>query len=280
MKGRLVLYSLNVSPHLGTSPGIGCSTLVPPPFAETLSEIGMDKTTRRSFLAKASAYAGMLAAMKPILVYAADTDPFAGMTWLNEPLSAKRVGDKLVVRSRPKTDFWRKAYYGYITDNGHFFHMRAEGDFVLQARVNGQYAALYDQAGLMVRVNAENWMKYGTEFFDGKRHASVVFTREYSDWSTMPDLTETGPVWWRAVRKGESVETLCSLDGKNFVSVRQGYFPASPAEVGVMCAAPEGRGIRRGVRSEQFVVGEEIKLQLLSVNGSRTYPSTAKSSPN
>ena len=126
----------------------------------------------------------------------------------------------------PKTDFWRKAYYGYITDNGHFFHMRAEGDFVLQARVNGQYAALYDQAGLMVRVNAENWMKCGTEFFDGKRHASVVFTREYSDWSTMPDLTETGPVWWRAVRKGESVETLCSLDGKNFVSVRQGYFPA------------------------------------------------------
>ncbi len=201
----------------------------------------MNKTTRRSFLVHAAAYAGTLAVMHPTLAYSAD-DLFARMTWFNEPLSSKRTGDKLIVHSRPKTDFWRKTYYGYITDNGHFFHLRAEGDFVLQARVNGQYAALYDQAGLMVRVNAENWMKCGTEFFDGKRHASVVFTREYSDWSTMPDLTETGPVWWRAVRKGESLETLCSLDGKNFTSVRQGYFLASPAEVGVMCAAPEGGG--------------------------------------
>ncbi len=58
----------------------------------------------------------------------------------------------------------------------------------------------------------------------------------------MPDLTETAPVWWRAVRKGASIETLCSLDGKGFTSVRQGYFPASTAEVGIMCAAPEGSG--------------------------------------
>ena len=41
------------------------------------------------------------------------------------------------------------------------------------------YAAWYDQAGLMVRQNAENWMKCGTEFFDGQRHASVVFTRDF-----------------------------------------------------------------------------------------------------
>jgi regulation of enolase protein 1 (concanavalin A-like superfamily) len=202
----------------------------------------MDSTTRRSFLVHATAYAGTLAIMQPGLAHSADTDLIARMNWFNEPASWKRAGDKLLVHSRPKTDFWRKTYYGYITDNGHFFHLRAEGDFTLQSRVHGQYAALYDQAGLMVRVNAENWMKSGTEFFDGKRHASVVFTREFSDWSTMPDLSETRPVWWRAVRKGESLETLCSLDGKNFTSVRQGYFPASPAEVGVMCAAPEGGG--------------------------------------
>jgi uncharacterized protein len=94
----------------------------------------------------------------------------------------------------------------------------------------------------MVRVNAENWMKCGTEFVDGKRHASVVITRDFSDWSTMSDLTETGPVWWRAVRKGGSIETLCSLDGKNFTSVSQEYFLSSTAEVGVRCAAPEGHG--------------------------------------
>jgi uncharacterized protein len=196
--------------------------------------------SRRTFLIETASLAATLTlanrgdAAEPALV--------DRMTWFNEPASTKKVGEKLVVRSRPKTDFWRKTFYGYITDNGHFLHLKADGDFTFEARVNGNYAALYDQAGLMVRVNAENWMKCGTEFFDGKRHASVVFTREYSDWSTMPDLTESGPVWWRALRKGESIETLCSLDGKTFTSVRQGYFPASTAEVGIMCCAPEGPG--------------------------------------
>jgi regulation of enolase protein 1 (concanavalin A-like superfamily) len=202
----------------------------------------MENTTRRSFIVKSIALVGALGVTKASLTETVDADLIPRMTWFNEPASSKRVGEKLIVRSRPKTDFWRKTFYGYITDNGHFLHLRADGDFTFEARVNGRYAALYDQAGLMVRVNPENWMKCGTEFFDGKRHASVVFTREFSDWSTMPDLTESGPVWWRAVRKGESLETLCSLDEKEFISVRQGYFPASPADVGIMCAAPEGVG--------------------------------------
>jgi regulation of enolase protein 1 (concanavalin A-like superfamily) len=102
------------------------------------------------------------------------------MKWMNEPASWKRSGESLVVHSRAKTDFWQKTFYGYVTDNGHFFYLPVSGDFVFQARVNGQYAALYDQAGLLVRQNAENWMKCGTAFFDGQRHASVVFTRDFS----------------------------------------------------------------------------------------------------
>ena len=60
-----------------------------------------------------------------------------------EPASWNRSGNQLAVRGRPKTDFWRKTFYGYITDNGHFFHLSANGDFTFQARVNGQYGALY-----------------------------------------------------------------------------------------------------------------------------------------
>ena len=59
----------------------------------------------------------------------------------------------------------------------------------------------------------------------------------------MPDLSNSAPVWWRAVRKKDSIETLCSLDGKNFTSVRLGYFiPNARVEVGIMCSAPEGLG--------------------------------------
>jgi regulation of enolase protein 1 (concanavalin A-like superfamily) len=169
----------------------------------------------------------------------------ARMKWLNEPASARISGDRIAVQARRKTDFWRKTFYGYVTDNGHFFHLPVSGDFDFEARIDGQYAALYDQAGLMVRIDAQNWVKCGTEFFDNARHASVVFTREFSDWSTMNDLATAGPVWWRAVRKSDSLETLCSADGKNFTSVRMGYLvPSATADVGIMCAAPEGEGFQ------------------------------------
>jgi len=172
-----------------------------------------------------------------------EPDLLSRMSWLNEPASARQLDGKMIVRSRAKTDFWRKTFYGYITDNGHFLRLPVEGEFSFQARVNGEYKSLYDQAGLMVRLDAENWMKCGTEFFDGQRHASVVFTHDFSDWSTMPDLSETAPIWWRILRKKDSIEAHCSLDGKQFTSVRQGYFPAHvKVDVGVMCAAPEGPG--------------------------------------
>jgi Protein of unknown function (DUF1349) len=74
-------------------------------------------------------------------------DLFSRMKWMNEPASYKRVGETMVVHSRAKTDFWKKTFYGYITDSGHFFHLETAGDFMFQAKVNGKYAALYDQAG-------------------------------------------------------------------------------------------------------------------------------------
>lgn len=217
---------------------------------------------RREFFYETIAFASTALAAPNVLpatttAPTADSGDLAGrMSWLNEPASWKRSGEQLLVRSREKTDFWRKTFYGYITDNGHFFHLSVSGDFVFQARINGKYSALYDQAGLMVRLDAENWMKCGTEFFDGRRHASVVFTRDFSDWSTMPDLNETAPIWWKGVRKKDSIETLCSVDGKDFTSVRQGYFPrGAKVEVGVMCAAPEGPGFDAVFDQLQLEVG-------------------------
>ena len=46
------------------------------------------------------------------------------MKWMNDPATFQGVGGTLTVRSKPKTDFWRKTFYGYITDNGHFFPLR------------------------------------------------------------------------------------------------------------------------------------------------------------
>jgi uncharacterized protein len=201
--------------------------------------------SRRSFLTQSMA--GALAANA--VVAAEKTRPHDGgdllsrMTWLNPPASEFYDSGAVTARCKGKTDFWRKTFYGYVNDNGHFLHMPAEGEFMFQARVNGNYSQLYDQAGLMVRLDEKHWMKCGSEYFESRRWASVVVTHDFSDWSTMDDLTQNGPVYWRVLRKKDSLEAQCSKDGEKFTTVRQAYFPPRvPVEVGIMCAAPEGSG--------------------------------------
>src|SRR5258708_30382782 len=97
----------------------------------------------------------------------------------------------------------------------------------------------------MYRLAASNVVKWGPKVFARARHGRVVFPGEFSDGSTMNDLVTSGPVWWRVVRRPDSLETLCSADGKTFTSMRLGYLvPSASAEVGIMCAAPEGAGFQ------------------------------------
>ena len=119
------------------------------------------------------------------------SDLVAKMEWFNPPASVTFDTGAIIAKSRPKTDFWRKTFYGYVTNNGHFFRIPVFGEFAFQARVNGKYASLYDQAGLMVRLDDARWMKCGSEFVEGKRWASVVFTHDFSDWSTTEDLSQS-----------------------------------------------------------------------------------------
>jgi regulation of enolase protein 1 (concanavalin A-like superfamily) len=64
---------------------------------------------------------------------------------------------------------------------------RVSGYFTIEAEFSAGYRALYDQAGMKLRVHGENWLKTGIEFTDGALHLFVVVTRDdQSDWSVMP----------------------------------------------------------------------------------------------
>jgi regulation of enolase protein 1 (concanavalin A-like superfamily) len=165
------------------------------------------------------------------------------MQWHNEPPAWTVQDGTIQVTAGPKTDFWRKTHYGFIRDNGHFYYRQVEGDFIAEVKVGGAYTTLYDQAGLMVRVDEANWLKCGIEFVDGVQQASAVITRDFSDWSVAP-LTHNPPsIWLRVRRKAEAVEVSYSFDGELYTMLRMAYLtPAEIVQVGPMCAAPEGNG--------------------------------------
>jgi regulation of enolase protein 1 (concanavalin A-like superfamily) len=171
--------------------------------------------------------------------------------WLNEPPVWTVDGDTLTMTSAPRTDFWRVTHYGFVRDSGHFFFRPITGDFVAEVKVSGAYADLYDQAGLMVRVDETVWLKCGVEFVDGVQQASAVVTREFSDWSVAPLPDNPPALWLRLTRRGPAIEVHASLDGTRYDLLRMAYLsPAETLLVGPMVASPEGDGF--SVRFEGF----------------------------
>jgi len=83
----------------------------------------------------------------------------------------------LLVVTDDRTDFWRITSYGFIRDDGHFFAAPTGNGFIAQAHERAAITALYDQAGLMVRIDERQWLKPGVEFPDGQPMLRPVPTR-------------------------------------------------------------------------------------------------------
>lgn len=163
------------------------------------------------------------------------------MHWFNPPPTWQEEDGRITVTTGPKTDFWRKTHYGFINDNGHFYYQVVAGDFRAEVQVMGDYRELYDQAGLMLRIDSEYWIKTGIEFFDGFQHASAVVTRDFSDWSVvrLPEPPER--LFLRLERQKEAVNIFYSLDGAAYGLLRSAYLPPTVSiQVGVMCCSPTG----------------------------------------
>jgi uncharacterized protein len=177
--------------------------------------------------------------------------------WHNEPPIWQIQEQTLAVTSGLKTDFWRKTHYGFIRDNGHFYYQEVTGDFRADVKIIGQYEVLYDQAGLMIRENDFTWLKSGIEFVDDVQYASVVITRDYSDWSVVQLPQNPASLWLRLERKGGAVEVKYSLDGEQYTMLRLAYLTeAKTLQVGPMCASPEREGFK--------VVFEDFQITQLS----------------
>jgi uncharacterized protein len=175
------------------------------------------------------------------------------MDWYNEPPVWEVNNDLITLTSDAKTDFWRETHYGFIRDNGHFFYQQVAGDFISKVKISGKYQDLYDQAGLMVRLDEYHWLKCGIEFVNGVQQVSAVITRNYSDWSVIPLPQNPSTIWIRVHRRGTAIKVEYSLDATEYLMLRLGYLTSVEIlNVGLMCASPEGNGF--SVQFEKFQI--------------------------
>ena len=165
------------------------------------------------------------------------------MQWFNEPEHWEQQGDQLVMAVTAKTDYWRRTHYGFIVDDGPFYYCEVGGEFEAAVQITGQYQTRFDQMGLMLRIDEENWIKTGIEFVDGSQNLSAVVTREFSDWNVVALDHSPESVWLKVLRKLDAVEISYSFDNVNYQLLRLAYLPANkPVKVGLMAASPDGEG--------------------------------------
>lgn len=167
------------------------------------------------------------------------------MQWFNEPEQWEIKNNSLVMDVTPHTDYWRISHYGFTVDDAPFLYTIRGGEFEAKVKISGDYKTRFDQAGLMIRIDHENYIKDGIEFVDGKYNLSTVVTHHTSDWSIIPLDKPVEYVWIKAVRRLDAVEIFYSFDDKNYTMMRNAWLQDNhPVMVGLMGACPDGDGFK------------------------------------
>ncbi len=171
--------------------------------------------------------------------------------WHHEPARHALEGGRLVIEPDAGTDFWQRTHYGFRVDNGHFLYLPARGNFTLTTAVTCFAKHQYDQAGLMLRISPDCWLKTSVELEPDEPHSrlgAVVTNGGFSDWSTQPISKAESTFWFRIRAEETAVIVDSSLDGHHWEQIRMAHLAERSAATAVTCGpyacSPKGSGFR------------------------------------
>ena len=169
------------------------------------------------------------------------------MQWLNEPKWEFRE-NALTVFTMPDTDYWQRTHYGFRRDNGHALVKEVRGGVTVRCRFQFSPNAQYDQCGVILRVDENNWFKCSAEYENASesRLGSVLTRAGYSDWATQDISSDVRQIWYEVAYKHSDIFANYSFDGNAFKQMRIGHLDsnASPILAGIYGCSPLGKGFQ------------------------------------
>ena len=181
--------------------------------------------------------------------------------WENEPPNWSLGRQGLEVFPQGKTDLWQRTHYEIQNDNGHFLKtaLKVTG-FTMTTRVAYQGKHEFDQAGLMVRLSAGNWIKTSVEHQPGRadKLGAVVTNLGYSDWSCQEFDNPGNEIILRirAERPDFLIEYSLPDRPESWNLIRIAHLheddPAAPIQAGIYCCSPMDEGFRTVFSSLQI----------------------------
>ena len=143
--------------------------------------------------------------------------------WIREADQSDVTDDRIIIHTQPKTDLWQRTYYGFQNDNAPVLQMKtSEKYFSFIVKTEFDSKARFDQCGIVVYLDSENWMKASIEYENEQyqRLGSVVTNHGYSDWATTDIDASVKSMWYRLSRRESDYCIECSTDGTTFQQMR------------------------------------------------------------
>ena len=154
------------------------------------------------------------------------------------------INDSLItITTEPNTDLWQRTYYGFQNDNAPVLQMKtACRDFSFTVKTSFNSSALFDQCGIAIYLDSENWVKASIEYENEtyQRLGSVVTNNGYSDWATYDIPSSIHEMWYRLSRRDSDYYIETSLDGIVFNQMRTFHLFHGDGEIsfGIYAASP------------------------------------------
>ena len=163
-------------------------------------------------------------------------------SWLNMPAYSRVGADDVEMTTSPGTDFWQRTYYGFRSSNAPAFLIPVAGDFTFTVETSFSPLKLYDQCGLLLYADDENWVKASIEYENQHEShlGSVVTCRGYSDWAVSVVPSSSVRMFYRLSRRNDDFFLEKSEDGNIYSQMRIFHLelPAKTWQVGVYACSP------------------------------------------
>lgn len=143
--------------------------------------------------------------------------------WIREAERSLVTDDKIIIYTEPNTDLWQRTYYGFRNDNAPVLQMKTKVKyFSFVVKTEFESKSRFDQCGIAVYLDSDNWIKASVEYEDGKyqRLGSVVTNHGFSDWATTDIDASVKTMWYRLSRRESDYCIECSTDGVEFTQMR------------------------------------------------------------
>jgi len=166
-------------------------------------------------------------------------------SWTREPVSISQEGAVLIVEAAAESDWWRTTSYGFIHDDGHALLKEFPNESAVEVSFILNYTEQFDQAGIFISADNENWIKAGVEFCDGFPQVGAVVTEKNSDWSVAPVAEWMNKeVTIRVSRSGDAVTVRAGINSDLRLVRVAPLDPSRTWKAGPMFCAPTRAGLK------------------------------------